>query len=241
MPGPAASGPGPGELADLIELLAGGQLLGEQGRLDAVEQTLEPADELRLGDADLPFRRHLAVAERQGQHLQLLLEVRGQGVGQLGDGALVDLGQPLPARFVERGGPHLLEQRLDHRADPHDLGRRGHRVASELLRRLVGRSIDDLTVLDRAGARIRGRALRVEVRHGASFLEDSAVGRDEGHEHLRRGQRPVAADQLERSRVGGIVEAHRLRGRRGPRHRDGQRSVGRASARTTPRRSSVDG
>ncbi len=50
------------ELAHLLELLAGGQLLGEQGRLDAVEQALEPADELGLGDAQLGVGRHLAVA-----------------------------------------------------------------------------------------------------------------------------------------------------------------------------------
>ena len=35
----------------------------------------------------------------------------------------MDLGEPGPARLVERGVAHLLEQLLDHRADPHDLGR----------------------------------------------------------------------------------------------------------------------
>ena len=41
------------QLAHLLELLAGRHLLGEQRRLDAVEQALEPADELGLGDAQL--------------------------------------------------------------------------------------------------------------------------------------------------------------------------------------------
>ena len=45
----AACAPGR-QLAHLLELLAGGQLLGEQGGLDAVEQALEPADQLGLGD-----------------------------------------------------------------------------------------------------------------------------------------------------------------------------------------------
>ena len=45
------------ELAELLELLAGGELLGEQGGLDAVEQPLEPADELGLGDPQLGLAR----------------------------------------------------------------------------------------------------------------------------------------------------------------------------------------
>ena len=45
------------QLAHLFELLARRDLLGEQRRLDAVEQALEPADELRLGDAQLAVGR----------------------------------------------------------------------------------------------------------------------------------------------------------------------------------------
>ena len=55
------------QLAHLLELLAGGQLLGEQRRLDAVEQAFEPADQLGLGDAQLGVGRDLAVVERQRQ------------------------------------------------------------------------------------------------------------------------------------------------------------------------------
>ncbi len=33
----------------------------------------------------------------------------------------VDLAQPVAAGVVQRSGPHLLEQLLDHRADPHHL------------------------------------------------------------------------------------------------------------------------
>ena len=46
-----------------------------------------------------------------------------QPVLQLTDAGLVDLAQPVAAGVVERCGPHLLEQLLDHRADPHHLRR----------------------------------------------------------------------------------------------------------------------
>ena len=51
--GGAAPWPGGSWPRDLLELLAGRHLLGEQRGLDAVEQALEPADELGLGDAQL--------------------------------------------------------------------------------------------------------------------------------------------------------------------------------------------
>ena len=50
------AGPVPGSsarAAHLVELLLRRRLLGEEGRLDAVEQALEPADELGLGEAQL--------------------------------------------------------------------------------------------------------------------------------------------------------------------------------------------
>jgi hypothetical protein len=42
--------------SDLLELLAGGHLLGEECGLDAVKQALQPPDELSLGDAELGLR-----------------------------------------------------------------------------------------------------------------------------------------------------------------------------------------
>src|ERR1700691_3844331 len=51
----------------LLELGRGGGLLGEQRRLDAVEESLEPPDQLRLGDAELGLGRHVG-AEGQ-RHL----------------------------------------------------------------------------------------------------------------------------------------------------------------------------
>ena len=60
--------------AHLLELLLRHRLLGEEGCLDPVEESLEPADELRLREAELRLRRVLA---RQRQHdlAQLLAEV----------------------------------------------------------------------------------------------------------------------------------------------------------------------
>ena len=124
-PGPPAIAPG-GKLTHPLELLAGGDLLGEQRGLDAVEQALQPADQLRLGDPQLAVGRDHAVLERQGEVAQLVLQIGRQRLGQLHDGALVDLGQALAAGLVEGAGAHLLEQLLDHRADAHHLGRRGH-------------------------------------------------------------------------------------------------------------------
>ena len=44
-------------LAHLLQLLAGRHLLGEQRGLDAVEQPFQPADQLRLRDAQFGVRR----------------------------------------------------------------------------------------------------------------------------------------------------------------------------------------
>lgn len=44
---------GLGQLPDLIELLSSRELLGEEGRLDSMEEALEPADELSLRNSKL--------------------------------------------------------------------------------------------------------------------------------------------------------------------------------------------
>ena len=109
--------------ADVLQLGAGGHLLGEQRRLDAVEDALQPADELGLGDPQLGVRRRLALGERQGDPLQLLAQLGGQALLELADRRRVDVAQPVAAGVVQGRGADLLEQLLDHRADPHDLGR----------------------------------------------------------------------------------------------------------------------
>ena len=65
----------------------------------------------------------LAVAEGDRHPVELLAEVGRQGAAELAHGRLVDLPQAGPGRLVERRAAHLLEELLDHGADPHDLGR----------------------------------------------------------------------------------------------------------------------
>ena len=118
-----------------------GHLLGEQRCLDAVEEAFEPADELRLRDAELSVRRGL-LAEGKRDALELVGELGGEAVLELLDGAPVDLGQAHPTRLVERGVADLLEQLLDHRPDAHDLGRlldEVSRVGRVVVVRRVGR------------------------------------------------------------------------------------------------------
>jgi hypothetical protein len=57
--------------AHLLQLCAGGHLLGEQSGLDAVEETLQPADELGLGDPELGIGRDRVVAEPQSEPCRL--------------------------------------------------------------------------------------------------------------------------------------------------------------------------
>ena len=107
----------------LLELHPGRHLLGDQRGLDAVEQALQPADQLGLGDPQLGVGRGLSLAERQGDPLELVDQLGGQALLQLGDRARGGSHQPGPAGLVERRAAHLLEQLLDHAADPHHLGR----------------------------------------------------------------------------------------------------------------------
>src|SRR5688500_13702790 len=105
----------------VLELRLRLHLLRIEGGLDSVEQALEPADELGLGDAELALARR-AVAERQAAALQLGHQLWRETVLELGDRLLVDLAEPGTAGIVERRGLHLLEQLADHAADAHDLG-----------------------------------------------------------------------------------------------------------------------
>ena len=61
-------------LLHLLQLLASGHLLGEQGGLDPVEQAFEPPDELGLRDAQLGSRGRVLV-EGRGDALELVLQV----------------------------------------------------------------------------------------------------------------------------------------------------------------------
>ena len=67
------------------------------------------------------LRGHGVVGEGQRDAVQLGHEVGGEAVLELGDGPLVHLGEPGAGRLVEGRAAHLLEQTLDHLADPQDL------------------------------------------------------------------------------------------------------------------------
>jgi prephenate dehydratase len=58
--------------AHLLKLGAGGHLLREKRGLYAVEQPLQPADKLRLGDSEFSVARHPVVGEGKRKPLQLL-------------------------------------------------------------------------------------------------------------------------------------------------------------------------
>jgi hypothetical protein len=109
--------------AHLLELGPGRHLLGEQRGLDAVEQALQPADQLGLRDPELALTGQLVLGERQRQPFQLADQLGREPVFELLDRALVDRLQPGPALLVQRGRPDLFQQLPDHAANPHDLGR----------------------------------------------------------------------------------------------------------------------
>src|SRR5581483_3693148 len=131
------AGPGRQPPPHLLQLLASGHLLREQGGLEAVKDTLQPADQLRLRDPQLTLRGNALLGEGQAQPVELLAELRGQTLLQLLDRILVDLAQAVAGGLVQRCRADLLEQLLDHRADAHDLGRLLHHVGEAARMRLV--------------------------------------------------------------------------------------------------------
>ena len=110
-------------MPQLIELGFRGHLLCEQGRLNAMEQPLEPSDELGLRDAKLGVARRRVAGEREGEPVELQDQFWRQALLQFLYRLLVDLAKTGASGFVQRSALHLLEQLLDHRPDPHDLRR----------------------------------------------------------------------------------------------------------------------
>ncbi len=164
------------------------------------------------------------------------------------DRRLVDLAEAVAAGLVELGVglAHLLEEVLDHRADAHDLGR----LLDRLGLRVAGVGLlarrDDLRVLDlwddRAFPRVGGGAVRRRGLLGLRHREPScharrrmrtpgprrrsAGGSEQRHQHLGRGQRPVASDQVIRPGVLRVVEGHVPPGDQGDVAQPGERHVG---------------
>jgi hypothetical protein len=109
--------------ADLLELRLGRHLLGDQGRLDALEQPSSQPTSWAWAMRSSTVGGHRLVGEGPGQAPQLVAQLGGQAALELGDGRGVDLAQPHAGRLVERRAAHLLEELLDHAADAHDLRR----------------------------------------------------------------------------------------------------------------------
>src|SRR5205085_2385208 len=94
-------------------------LLGEHRRLDPVEETLEPSDQLSLRDPDLRLRRN--AVHRRSERRELLLQVVGEHVAKLTHRTVVDLSEAAATRFVYRSSSGLLQQLPDHRSDAQEL------------------------------------------------------------------------------------------------------------------------
>ncbi len=145
--------------AHLLQLGPRRHLLREQGRLDAVEEALQPAHQLGLGNPEFGLGGNGLLGERERQALQFLHELRGQAVLQLLDRGGMDVLEPDPARLVERRGTYLFQELLDHAADPHDLGGLFDHFRHRDLARLVIGVADRRPVLSH-DQDVRGAVLR---------------------------------------------------------------------------------
>ena len=94
-------------------------------------------DELGLRDPQLAVGGGVVAVERRDDAGELLAQLRRERRLELGEARRVDLLEPPAAGVVELGGPDLLQQLLDHRADPHHL-RRLLDGAGDVLAALVG-------------------------------------------------------------------------------------------------------
>src|SRR6266446_3469554 len=123
VPGRAHLGSGrqPAATAHLVDLGARLQVLCTEGGLDSLEEALEPSQQLSLGEPDLGFAR--GVLERQGQRLELVLQLLRHAFLERGERPLVDLAEPLAPGLIGLGLAHVLKQLADHRRDADQLGR----------------------------------------------------------------------------------------------------------------------
>src|SRR5262245_53718727 len=103
----------------LVELRARLHVLGPERRLDTVKQAFQPADQLRLRQANLGLARR--ALERDRQRLELLLQIFGEPFLQRVERLAVDRTQTLASGFVRRRLAHLFEQLADHRGDAQKL------------------------------------------------------------------------------------------------------------------------
>ena len=126
-----------------------------------------------------------------------------QAVLQLDDRPLVDLPQPLAAGLVERRRADLLEQLLDHAADPHDLRRlldQAGRVLAVGVRRpsrpcrSAGRPGPTTTTVPAGGLTVVGGGWAVSGVWGASVMRSILRMREPVRQVLSVSPRERCAD-----------------------------------------------
>ena len=92
----------------LFQLRPSRHLLREQRGLDAMEEALEPADQLSLRDSQLGLARHVPFVERQCQPVEFFAQFRCKTLFEFRYRGLVNLFQPPPSGLVQRSRPNLL-------------------------------------------------------------------------------------------------------------------------------------
>src|SRR2546430_9114811 len=107
-----AAGPRGQAAAHPVELRTCLHLLCPQRRLNALEEPLEPTEELGLGDSDLGFTRRRR--DRCRERLELLLEILREPGLEHAERAIVDLAQPFAPGLVRSRAAHFLAQLAQH-------------------------------------------------------------------------------------------------------------------------------
>lgn len=141
------------DLSHLLDLLASGELLCKERRLDSVEQPFEPSDQLCLRDTQFTIGRDLAILKGKREHVQFFGKIGRQRGRDLGDRPLVDFGEALATGFVELSPPYFLKELAHHRSDPHHLCRFGHSFGGHCIG--LGR-LDHLSAGDMGGLVVLG-------------------------------------------------------------------------------------
>lgn len=108
--------------AQLHESLTPFHLLGEEHRLDTVEKSFEPADELCVRDPQFGVRRRCVVVEGKAESSKFVTQIFGKNIAQLLNRSLIDVLNPRSAGFVQWCSFDLVKERSHHGRDAHDLG-----------------------------------------------------------------------------------------------------------------------
>ena len=171
MPAPcAASSAAPP--AHLLELLLGHRLLREQRRLDAVEQPLEPADELGLREPQLGLARRVG-GEREHDVFELGAAGRARGCprapGATSRGSRAARRRPASSSGARRTSSSIVAH---HRRDADQLRRPGDLLAVGARSPRRRRPPSTTSGCDELAARVGPRPGRGEVGHDGPVSVD---------------------------------------------------------------------